>query len=1088
MPLRPVALEVATDDDFEMLRFSDDGRWLVGLGRNGEVRIWATSNGRTVFSHSPADDADKDGLAALFGASHGFAELQAGPAKKREYFDDSEKMSFVQFTADGFMLFSRKGELWRYANSQLTKQKLPLPSRQEDLLFVHDCMNTASTRKLISLGNFHALVDVASGREIRRIGDGTTETTVECLTKSDRLLAYALGEGRLQLLDMLNGQPVSTIATGEPIASVQSDPIDENIAISLSKGGQLVVWELSAARSIASREEVAAILGRQEDVLWTLMRDELAVAWRLPQLEKIGELRLPDGEQVASLSFSRDGQGTLRSKTNWEFRLSGTPPFTVAPIELPVTDGKDRDKTFQTSPDGARLVQRGPRPEDLRLIDAKTGQLIKELNPILLEKTRARVEKVRLATAGHDAPSRYQSADRDTPGDDGGNRNLDDLLAQAIDFTRDGKRLMQSLRTGGFRVWNAEDGSELVSRTEQAKAPDASDRVAFLGEHLVSYLTHAGDLELWSIEQRSHIAKMSGIAEMPELFGERPLIAIGGLDGSLRMLDATNGRELWSDRLTGGPVKQIYDLSSGNKVIAVSRDGTLAMWDVDTGKRLASLDHQGLVVRWIDANKDADRLWTLTSDLRLHVWTLSGMPVGSISFDDARSSKSTVNIDKVFARPDLAIFVFEHAVANDVRTWWIWNEITRSLLPAKWSGNPDLSSLTERGGWWPNSTGRILEQDPTGALRLRNSNGEPIATLVPGAQRPDDKLSGSETPQMLVASNGDGTRIATTGGDGAQLWDGASGKALMRLGSSEDVVRLEFVADGRLLLTVRADGGIEFRRSGDGSTMSVLPGADAQARVERRQGNESIRRFLSGNQLALTSNGGVWNIETGKRMLSNVLAADDAGARILWPVKSEGVFDAPKGLEVLEATTGTVIAAVDLGTGGKPVVAGKRDPDSLRIVDRKHGFVVAADVAGAVRVWSLEGGKLIHSIDPGKASVSHLAVHPQRSEIAVAHDSGAVDLWDVDERKLVATLESRRNGGFGQVQRRREQDRHLAGDGRVDAVGRREWSGDQGDRGWKGTVALHWLWSTRPTASGRRQRGGATSRCGQRQANQGFQP
>jgi WD40 repeat protein len=101
-PMRHITPEANTGEEFEAIRLSPNGRWLVGLSRTGDVRVWSTIDGRSVL-HSEAPIQQEPGLTLSMhgGADHGFAGLVTKSGVPAAGQTELERISFVGFDAGG---------------------------------------------------------------------------------------------------------------------------------------------------------------------------------------------------------------------------------------------------------------------------------------------------------------------------------------------------------------------------------------------------------------------------------------------------------------------------------------------------------------------------------------------------------------------------------------------------------------------------------------------------------------------------------------------------------------------------------------------------------------------------------------------------------------------------------------------------------------------------------------------------------------------------------------------------------------------------------------------------------------------------
>jgi WD40 repeat protein len=271
-----------------------------------------------------------------------------------------------------------------------------------------------------------------------------------------------------------------------------------------------------------------------------------------------------------------------------------------------------------------------------------------------------------------------------------------------VAFTPDGKRA--DVTGGGVIVYDLETGKQLRRTLERQFARNAlalsRDGKYFLTGHQHDKVVHLGEVAAGTVVRtfEGHTAPgVHGVAFSPD----EALIASGGDDGTLRIWDARTGQELRqckgiTDRVrcltfspdgkqiasghygpntaylvrlwetaTGKEVRSfkghrqdvtaVKFLPGGDELLSASLDGTLRIWDVDTGKELKRLAHPNGAhdaavspdgKRALSAGRDrVARLWDLTNGRELHRFEgHTGAALGvAFSADGKRALTSDAN-------------------------------------------------------------------------------------------------------------------------------------------------------------------------------------------------------------------------------------------------------------------------------------------------------------------------------------------------------------------------------------------------------------------------------------------------------------
>jgi WD40 repeat protein/serine/threonine protein kinase len=445
----------------------------------------------------------------------------------------------------------------------------------------------------------------------------------------------------------------------------------------------------------------------------------------------------------------------------------------------------------------------------------------------------------------------------------------------------------------------------------------------------------------------------------------------GGAQG-LTVWDAQTGQGLPPPRGRGGASWSPVFSPDGKRLAAVSGRGTVQVWDAETGKELLTFDVEpGRAKRTIGVNVSL----VFSPDgqrLALASGSPPGPPTpGEVKVWDAQTGKELLSLK---------------GHTNNV------NSVAFS---------PDGKSLASGSGYF-SIPGEVKVRDAQTGKELLSFKGH-------------DKAVDS------VAFSPDSKRLATSAGGEIKVWNAQTGQELLtyKYGGGGVV----FSVDGQRLA------------SAWGNTVKVW---DAQAgrHLQPFKGMETVSNAsFSPDGKRLASGSGVWDVQTGQRLLS----LKDAGGFAFYGLISGGdVAFSPDGkrlatgssngaVKVLDAQTGQElltlkdragwVLSVAYGPDGKRLASASA-PDELDIRDQITELEKTAREV-KVCVWDAQTGQKLLSLRH-PAIVNSVAFSPDGERLAAGcgnptlpkaqigqtpANPGEVTVWDAQSGKELLTLQ-----------------------------------------------------------------------------------
>ena len=377
--------------------------------------------------------------------------------------------------------------------------------------------------------------------------------------------------------------------------------------------------------------------------------------------------------------------------------------------------------------------------------------------------------------------------------------------------------------------------------------------------------------------------------------------------------------------------KRIVTSSGWSLFGKLGRELKAQVWDVETGKLLATLPHT-TTVKGALFSPDGKLVITAAGDPIVRLWDVpSGKLLANLSAEKADDTK----LRAVSFSPN-GNYVAAGYSDSTVVLWRMnagYSHVALDQLDAVNSiaFSPDSSTILIATG-----ESRISDHLANG-LFASDQDRFRVSLWDVQTARERLRLPTFTGPVWVAHFSPDGRRIVTAGDDGvARLWDASTARKIAELrGHSGQINSAAFSLDGRWLATASSD-----------TTARVWDAQTGALRMELRGNKHSLFAVLltSDGSIAITPDGNVatvWDVATGK---------------------------------TLGELRGGPSALTDIG------------------ISPKHDQIATTSHDGVLRLWSIPSAALVESMGP-MGSVDTIALSPNGERILVHPANGGVSVW-----------------------------------------------------------------------------------------------
>jgi WD40 repeat protein len=443
-------------------------------------------------------------------------------------------------------------------------------------------------------------------------------------------------------------------------------------------------------------------------------------------------------------------------------------------------------------------------------------------------------------------------------------------------------------------------------------------------------------------------------------------------DGTLKVWELATGRPVATLQGHTRAVTACVVTSDGRHVVSASRDRTLKVWELVSERQLATLQGHTLWVTACAVTPDGRYVVSASNDRTLKVWELaSGREVATLQGHTGAVWACAVTPDG------------RHVVsASADQTLKVWELASGRLVATLQGHTHDVTACAVTPDGW-----HAVSASADQTLKVWElASGRLVATL-----------QGHTSYVTACAVTRDGRHVVSASTDHKlKVWELASGRLVSTLqGHTSWVTACAVTPDGRHVVSASEDHTLKVWELASGRPVATLPGHTKA--VHACAVTPDGRHVVSASHDQTLQ---VWELVSGIPVatLPGHTKAVNACAVT------------PDGRHVVSASYDQTLQVWELASG-HPVVVLPDHTDSVNACavtpDGRH--VISASSDRTLKVWELASGDPVATLPGHTKAVNGCAVTPNGRHVVSASSDRTLKVWELASGRPVATLPGHTN-------------------------------------------------------------------------------